>query len=53
MTPDPIAVAAFVLQHLETLGVAATIGGSIPSSFAGEPRSTIDIGAALQESAVG
>jgi len=28
---------------LDGLGVASTIGGSIGSSFAGEPRSTIDI----------
>ena len=40
---DPIAVAAAVAQILDALGIANTIGGSIASSFAGEPRSTIDI----------
>lgn len=42
-TPDPIAVALAVAHALESLGVPHTIGGSIASSFAGEPRSTIDI----------
>lgn len=40
---DPIAVALSVVRVLETLGIAYTIGGSIASSFAGEPRSTVDI----------
>ena len=40
---DPIAVALAVVRTLDSLGVASTIGGSIASSFAGEPRSTIDI----------
>ena len=40
---DPIAVARAVTGTLDTLGIANTIGGSIASSFAGEPRSTIDI----------
>jgi hypothetical protein len=40
---DPIAVALTVVRTLDSLGVASTIGGSIASSFAGEPRSTIDI----------
>ena len=56
MTPavDPIAVAVAVSRLLERLGLPHTIGGSIASSFAGEPRSTIDIDivAALQESHV-
>jgi len=54
VTPDPIAIAALVLRHLEALGVAGTVGGSIASSFAGEPRSTIDIDivAALDEAHV-
>ncbi len=45
MTPsiDPIAVAVSVVGVLDALGIANTIGGSIASSFAGEPRSTIDI----------
>ena len=41
--PDPYAVALAVVRVLDSLGVASTIGGSIASSFAGEPRSTIDI----------
>ena len=40
---DPIAVAAEVAAALDALGVRHTIGGSIAASFAGEPRSTIDI----------
>lgn len=40
---DPYAVALLVVRALEALGVRSTIGGSIASSFAGEPRSTIDI----------
>jgi hypothetical protein len=41
--PDPYAVARAVIEALDELGVASTVGGSIASSFAGEPRSTIDI----------
>lgn len=41
--PDPIEVALLVAGHLDRLGVAHTVGGSISSSFAGEPRSTVDI----------
>jgi hypothetical protein len=40
---DPIAIAVSVVRVLESLGIANTVGGSIASSFAGEPRSTIDI----------
>lgn len=40
---DPIDVALIVTAALDRLGVAHTIGGSIASSVAGEPRSTIDI----------
>lgn len=40
---DPLGVAAQVLAALETVGARGTIGGSIAASFAGEPRSTIDI----------
>jgi hypothetical protein len=48
---DPIEVAQSVTRALDALGVAHTIGGSIASSIAGEPRSTIDIDivAALEE----
>lgn len=56
MTPviDPIDTALLVARHLEALGVLHTTGGSIASSFAGEPRSTIDIDivAALDETHV-
>lgn len=41
--PDPIAVAVVVAAHLDRLALAHTVGGSIASSFAGEPRSTVDI----------
>jgi hypothetical protein len=40
---DPIAIALLVTRELDALGITHTIGGSIASSFAGEPRSTIDI----------
>lgn len=40
---DPIAVALLVTRVLDDLGVIHTIGGSIASSIAGEPRSTIDV----------
>ena len=41
--PDPLAVAWRVTNALDTLGIAHTIGGSIASSMAGEPRSIIDV----------
>jgi len=40
---DPIATALLVVRHLDAMGIPHTIGGSIASSFAGEPRSTVDI----------
>ena len=40
---DPYAIALMVIGALDELGVSSTVGGSIASSFAGEPRSTIDI----------
>jgi hypothetical protein len=40
---DPLALAAHVGAVLDGLGIRHTIGGSIAASFAGEPRSTIDI----------
>lgn len=51
---DPIAVALAVARALDALGIIHTIGGSIASSIAGEPRSTLDIDvvAALRESDV-
>lgn len=53
--PDPYSVALAVVHALDALGVQSTVGGSIASSFAGEPRSTIDIDivAALEEGQVG
>jgi hypothetical protein len=51
---DPLAVAVAVVRVLDSLGIPNTIGGSIAASFAGEPRSTIDIDivAAIEESHV-
>lgn len=40
---DHIAVAIRVATALDAIGVRHTIGGSIAASFAGEPRSTVDI----------
>ena len=40
---DPIAIALTVARALDSLGISHTIGGSIASSIAGEPRSSIDI----------
>ena len=40
---DPIAVALAVTRVFDALGIVHTIGGSIASSIAGEPRSTLDI----------
>lgn len=40
---DPIALAVRVGGALDAIGIRHTIGGSIAASFAGEPRSTIDI----------
>jgi hypothetical protein len=43
VSADPLDIAWAVSQALEQLGVVHTIGGSLAASFAGEPRSTIDI----------
>ena len=40
---DPLAVAWTVSTALDAIGAVHTIGGSLAASFAGEPRSTIDI----------
>lgn len=40
---DPIAVALIVVRALDHIGVMNTVGGSLASSIAGEPRSTVDI----------
>jgi hypothetical protein len=40
---DPLETAAAVARLLDGLGILHTIGGSIAASFAGEPRSSIDI----------
>jgi hypothetical protein len=49
--PDQVDTALLVIRALDALGVVSTVGGSIAASFAGEPRSTIDIDivAALEE----
>jgi hypothetical protein len=51
---DPIAVALIVAAALEAQGIPYTTGGSIASSIAGEPRSTVDIDivAALEEATI-
>lgn len=51
---DPIAVAIAVSRILDSLNIVHTVGGSIAGSFAGEPRSTVDIDivAAIHESQV-
>ena len=51
---DPIAVAIAVARVLDSLAIPYTVGGSIASSFAGEPRSTVDIDivASIRESHV-
>jgi len=48
---DPLDTALLVARCLDALGIPYTVGGSIASSFAGEPRSTIDIDivAAIEE----
>ena len=43
MSADPLAVAAQVGALFESLGLAYSVGGSLASSFSGEPRSTLDI----------
>lgn len=52
---DPIATALLVARQLEAQGILYTLGGSLASSFAGEPRATVDIDivAALEERHVG
>jgi hypothetical protein len=41
--PEPIEVALRVVRAFDALRLVYTIGGSIASSFAGEPRSTVDV----------
>jgi hypothetical protein len=43
MRLDPLAAARFVTEAFERLGVRYSIGGSMASTFAGEPRSTLDV----------
>lgn len=40
---DPLAVAVRTAEIFDQLGIRHAIGGSIAASFAGEPRSTIDM----------
>jgi hypothetical protein len=40
---DPLETALLVARYLDAMGILHTVGGSIASSFAGEPRSTVDI----------
>jgi hypothetical protein len=39
----PLNVAARVVAALDALGIRYSIGGSLASSFSGEPRSTLDV----------
>jgi hypothetical protein len=43
MVPDPVRVALLVAKILETAGIRYLIGGSLASTFQGEPRSTQDV----------
>jgi hypothetical protein len=44
VTPvDPIRFAGRIAQVLDSLGIRYVIGGSVASSFYGEPRSTLDL----------
>jgi hypothetical protein len=43
MVLDPLAVARKVTQVFDTLGLRYSIGGSMASAFAGEPRMTLDV----------
>jgi len=49
--PSPLEVVARVVTMLEDLGVDYVIGGSLASSFFGEPRSTADVDVAIRVSA--
>ncbi|MGH9239114.1 MAG: hypothetical protein ACRD3G_13825 [Vicinamibacterales bacterium] len=40
---SPVAVALHAADALESCGVRYVIGGSLPSSISGEPRSTLDV----------
>jgi hypothetical protein len=40
---DPLSIARLVTRVLESLDVRYSIGGSLASAFAGEPRSTLDV----------
>ncbi len=40
---DPLATARLVTGAIERVGARYSIGGSLASSFAGEPRSTLDV----------
>lgn len=40
---SPLAVARLVIEALEGAGARYSIGGSLASAFAGEPRSTLDV----------
>ncbi len=47
-SPDLLRVATAVAAALERCGVRYSIGGSLASTFAGEPRSTLDIGVLVE-----
>jgi hypothetical protein len=43
VTADPVAVASQVADALQACGIRYVVGGSLASSFSGEPRSTLDV----------
>ncbi len=43
MTPDIVAALTPLAEALERLGVRYQVGGSVASSFHGEPRATLDV----------
>ncbi len=51
--PDPWAVAAAVARAFDALGVRYAVGGSLASSLAGEPRSTIDVDVVVETGLLG
>jgi hypothetical protein len=45
--PEPIRVLLEVVEILERLQIDYLVGGSLASSFLGEPRATVDVNVAL------
>jgi len=54
MTPaDPFQFAARIARLLDSLGIRYVIGGSVASSFYGEPRSTLDLDVMIEADEAG